>query len=69
MNQQQKSEMKFQIDKKKVFFSIILFISGNLIAFAEEKNIIPSDGFSTESLLRGVLGIAFLIFISFLISN
>ena len=69
MNQQQKSEMKFQIDKKKVFFSIILFISGNLIAFAEGRNIIPSDGFSAESLVRGILGIVFLIFISFLISN
>tara|TARA_B100000900_G_scaffold112883_1_gene94393 strand:- start:108 stop:1547 length:1440 start_codon:yes stop_codon:yes gene_type:complete len=69
MNQQQKSEMKFQIDKKKLFFSIILFISGNLIAFAEGRNIIPSDGFSAESLVRGILGIVFLIFISFLISN
>tara|TARA_B100001109_G_scaffold233623_1_gene212204 strand:- start:8 stop:1453 length:1446 start_codon:yes stop_codon:yes gene_type:complete len=68
MNQLQKSEMKFLTDKK-VFSFLFIFILGNTITFAQEQEIIPSSGFTTEGLLRGILGITFLIFITYLLSN
>jgi len=68
MNQLQKSEMKFLTDKK-VFSFLFIFIIGNTITFAQEQEIIPSSGFTTEGLLRGILGITFLIFITYLLSN
>ncbi|MDJ0645880.1 MAG: nucleoside transporter C-terminal domain-containing protein [Flavobacteriaceae bacterium] len=39
------------------------------VAEAENNNIIPNQGFSTQSLLRGILGMAVLIFIAFLFSS
>ena len=68
MKQLQKSEMKFLTDKK-VFSFLFIFILGNTITFAQEQEIIPSSGFTTEGLLRGILGITFLIFITYLLSN
>ena len=61
--------MKFLTDNKKtvLIFLIFLFI-GNL-TFAQNQDIIPSQGFGTESFLRGLLGISFLIFSSYLISS
>ena len=69
MNQQQKLEMKFLTDNKKTVFSLFLFALGNNIVFAQEQNIIPSNGFTTEGFLRGLLGITFLIFTTYLLSN
>ena len=69
MNQQQKLEMKFLTDNKKTVFSLFLFALGNNIVFAQEQNIIPSNGFTTEGFLRGLLGISFLIFTTYLLSN
>ena len=68
-NQLQKSGMKFLTGNKKIFFSIILIILGNTMVFAQEQQIISNSGFSTESLFRGLLGMVFLIFISFLFSS
>ena len=68
MSQLQKLEMKFLTDKK-VFSFLFIFIIGNTITFAQEQEIIPSSGFTTEGLLRGILGITFLIFITYLLSN
>ena len=61
--------MKFLTDNKKtvLIFLIFLFI-GNL-TFAQNQDIIPSQGFGTESFLRGLLGISFLIFSSYLLSS
>ena len=61
--------MKFLTDNKKtvLIFLIFLFI-GNL-SFAQNQDIIPSQGFGTESFLRGLLGISFLIFSSYLLSS
>ena len=69
MNQLQKSGMKFLTDNKKTVFSLFLFALGNNIVFAQEQNIIPSNGFTTEGFLRGLLGITFLIFTTYLLSN
>ena len=69
MNQQQKLEMKFLTDNKKIVFSLFLIALGNNIVFAQEQNIIPSNGFTTEGFLRGLLGISFLIFTTYLLSN
>jgi len=69
MNQLQKLEMKFLTDNKKTVFSLFLFALGNNIVFAQEQNIIPSNGFTTEGFLRGLLGITFLIFTTYLLSN
>jgi len=60
--------MKFLTDKK-VFSFLFIFKLGNTITFAQEQEIIPSSGFTTEGLLRGILGITFLIFITYLLSN
>ena len=69
MSQLQKLEMKFLTDKKNLFSFLCIFIIGNTIAFAQEQDIIPSSGFTTEGFLRGILGIIFLIFITYLLSN
>ena len=61
--------MKFLTDNKKIVFSLFLFALGNNIVFAQEQNIIPSNGFTTEGFLRGLLGISFLIFTTYLLSN
>tara|TARA_Y100000991_G_scaffold199799_1_gene171720 strand:+ start:1069 stop:2715 length:1647 start_codon:yes stop_codon:yes gene_type:complete len=61
--------MKFLIGNKKIFFSLLLILLGNNIVFAQEHHIIPSTGFTPESFFRGMLGIIFLIFVAYLISN
>ncbi len=59
--------MKFLKDKKTLITSI-LFLFSNII-LANNPEIIPSQGFSTESILRGILGMSFLIFITYILSN
>ena len=69
MNQLQKSGMKFLIDKRKILLITLFFITANNFAFAQDQNIIPSNGFTLEGFLRGLLGISFLIFTTYLLSN
>ena len=61
--------MKFLTDNKKtlLFFTVFTLITN--LTFAQNQEIIPSQGFGTESFLRGVLGIIFLIFTTYLLSN
>tara|TARA_B100000678_G_scaffold93781_1_gene78343 strand:- start:7505 stop:8908 length:1404 start_codon:yes stop_codon:yes gene_type:complete len=61
--------MKFQIDNKKRALSLLLFLSANTFVFAQEQSIVPSTGFTFEGFLRGILGISFLIFTTYLLSN
>ena len=61
MNQLQKSGMKFLTDKKKILLTTLFFITANTFVFAQDQNIIPSNGFTLEGFLRGLLGISFLI--------
>ena len=60
--------MKFLTDNKKICFSLLFILSNNIV-FAQEHNIIPSSGFTTEGFFRGILGITFLIFTTYLLSN
>ena len=69
MNLLQKLGMKFQIDNKKRALSLLLFLSANTFAFAQEQSIVPSTGFTFEGFMRGILGISFLIFTTYLLSN
>ncbi len=69
MNLLQKLGMKFQIDNKKRALFLLLFLSANTFAFAQEQSIVPSTGFTFEGFLRGILGISFLIFTTYLLSN
>ena len=69
MSQLQKSEMKFQTDKKKILLTTLFFITVNTFVFAQDQNIIPSNGFTLEGFLRGLLGISFLILTTYLLSN
>ena len=69
MNLLQKLGMKFQIDNKKRALSLLLFLSANTFVFAQEQSIVPSSGFTFEGFLRGILGISFLIFTTYLLSN
>jgi len=69
MNQLQKSGMKFLTDKKKILLTTLFFISANTFVFAQDQNIIPSNGFTLEGFLRGLLGISFLILTTYLLSN
>ena len=69
MNLLQKLGMKFQIDNKKRALSLLLFVSANTFVFAQEQSIVPSTGFTFEGFLRGILGISFLIFTTYLLSN
>ena len=69
MNQQQKSGMKFLIDKRKILLTTLFFITANTFVFAQDQIIIPSNGFTLEGFLRGLLGISFLIFTTYLLSN
>ena len=69
MNLLQKLGMKFQIDNKKWALSLLLFLSANTFVFAQEQSIVPSTGFTFEGFLRGILGISFLIFTTYLLSN
>ena len=69
MNQLQKSGMKFLIDKRKILLTTLFFITANTFVFAQNQNIIPSNGFTLEGFFRGLLGISFLIFTTYLLSN
>ena len=69
MNLLQKLGMKFQIDNKKRALSLLLFLSANTFVFAQEQSIVPSTGLTFEGFLRGILGISFLIFTTYLLSN
>ena len=69
MNQQQKSGMKFLIDKRKILLTTLFFITANTFVFAQDQNIIPSNGFTLEGFLRGLLGISFLILTTYFLSN
>ena len=61
--------MKFLIDNKKTLLFFIVFSLITNLTFAQNQEIIPSQGFGTQSFLRGVLGIIFLIFTTYLLSN
>ena len=61
--------MKFLTDKKKIFLTSLLFITANTFVFAQEQDIIPSNGFNLEGFLRGLLGISFLILTTYLLSS
>ena len=61
--------MKFLTDNKKTVLFFIVFTLITNLTFAQNQEIIPSQGFGTESFLRGVLGIIFLIFTTYLLSN
>ena len=61
--------MKFLTDKKKIFLTSLLFIAANTFVFAAEQDIIPSNGFTLEGFLRGLLGISFLILTTYLLSS
>ena len=61
--------MKFLTDKKKIFLTSLLFIAANTVVFAQEQDIIPSNGFTLEGFLRGLLGISFLILTTYLLSS
>ena len=69
MNQLQKSGMKFLTDKRKILLTTLFFITANTFVFAQDQNIIPSNGFTLEGFLRGLLGISFLILTTYLLSN
>ena len=69
MNQLQKSGMKFLTDKKKILLTTLFFITAYTFVFAQDQNIIPSNGFTLEGFLRGLLGISFLILTTYLLSN
>ena len=69
MNQLQKSGMKFLTDKKKILLTTLFFITASSSVFAQDQNIIPSNGFTLEGFLRGLLGISFLILTTYLLSN
>ena len=61
--------MKFLTDKKKIILTSLLFIAANTFVFAQEQDIIPSNGFTLEGFLRGLLGISFLILTTYLLSS
>ena len=61
--------MKFLTDKKKIFLTSLLFIAANTVVFAQEQDIIPSNGFTLEGFLRGLLGISFLILTTYILSS
>ena len=61
--------MKFLTDKKKIYLTSLLYITANTFVFAQEQDIIPSNGFTLEGFLRGLLGISFLILTTYLLSS
>lgn len=64
--------MKYLIDKFRSIALIIVAILFSTTAFSQNidgSEIIQSSGFTIETLFRGIIGMAFLIFISFLLSN
>ncbi len=64
--------MKYLIDKFKSIALIIVAILFSTTASSQNidtNEIIQSSGFTLITLTRGIIGMAFLIFISFLLSN
>ena len=64
--------MKYLIDKFRSIALIIVAVLFSTTAFSQNINgseIIQSSGFTIETLFRGIIGMVFLIFISFLLSN
>ena len=64
--------MKYLIDRFRSIVLIIVAILFSTTAFSQNidgSEIIQSSGFTIETLFRGIIGMAFLIFISFLLSN
>ena len=60
--------MKFLKENKKLFLTIT-FLSIPFFGYTLSNQIIPSQGFSFTSLFRGIIGIIFLIFISYILSS
>ena len=60
--------MKFLKENKKLFLTIT-FLSIPFFGYTLSNQIIPSQGFSFTSLFRGIVGILFLIFISYILSS
>ena len=60
--------MKFLKENKKLFLTIT-FLSIPFFGYTLSNQIIPSQGFSFTSLFRGIIGILFLIFISYILSS
>jgi CNT family concentrative nucleoside transporter len=64
--------MKYLIDKFRSIALIIVAVLFSTTTFSQNIDggeIIQSAGFTIETLFRGIIGMAFLIFISFLLSN
>jgi len=64
--------MKYLIDKFRSIALIIVAVLFSTTTFSQNINgveIIQSSGFTIETLFRGIIGMVFLIFISFLLSN
>ena len=60
--------MKFLKENKKLFLTIT-FLSIPFFGYTLSNQIIPSQGLSFTSLFRGIIGILFLIFISYILSS
>jgi CNT family concentrative nucleoside transporter len=60
--------MKFLKENKKLFLTIT-FLSIPFFGYTLSNQIIPSQGLSFTSLSRGIIGILFLIFISYILSS
>lgn len=60
--------MKFLRENKKLFLTIT-FLSIPFFGYTLSNQIIPSQGISFSSLFRGIIGILFLIFISYILSS
>ena len=60
--------MKFLKENKKLFL-IITFLLIPIFGYTLSDQIIPSQGFSFTSLLRGIIGILFLIFMCYILSS
>ncbi|MDC3156135.1 Na+ dependent nucleoside transporter [bacterium] len=60
--------MKFLKENKKLFLTIT-FLSIPFLGYTLSSQIIPNQGFSFTSLFRGIIGILFLIFISYILSS
>ena len=60
--------MKFLKENKKLFLTIT-FLSIPFFGYTLSNQIIPSQGISFSSLFRGIIGILFLIFISYILSS
>ena len=64
--------MKYLTGKFRSIVLIIVAILFSTTAFSQNidgNEIIQSSGFTIQTLFRGIIGMAFLIFISFLLSN